>query len=81
MLFKGNFLENSREVLENLDKFNKIGFGKDWDVNKPNSSPRNQNCSEKSSQETLAEDHNDENAPKENFVSVLILPFLQVGGC
>ena len=48
MLFKGAFSENSKEVLENLNKFKKIGFGRSYDTNRleANFCQENQICVE-----------------------------------
>merc|ERR1719233_1455774 len=58
MLFKGTFVENSREILKNLNKFSKIEFGNsDENGLKANTpTPECQNCFEKSTPETLVED-------------------------
>ena len=65
-LFKGTFSENLKEVLENLNKFNKIGFGRSHDVNEleANFHQENQICVE-TCLETLAEDHDVKDSQKE----------------
>jgi len=58
MFFKGTFVENSREILKNLNKFSKVEFG-NGDAKGPeanSSTPESQNCVEKSTLETLVEE-------------------------
>ena len=58
MLFKGTFVENSMEILKNLNKFSKIEFGY-RDANEPEanfSTPEGQDYVEKSTLETLVEE-------------------------
>ena len=58
MLFKGTFVENSVEILKNLNMFSKIKFGNSdangLEANIP--TPESQNCVEKSTLETLVEE-------------------------
>ena len=59
LLFRGSFSENSGEIIENINKINKICFGNDkMDGFKDFSNPENQSCVINSTSETPVEYQN-----------------------